>query len=173
MCRPTLSFCWASLGLVFAPLFLPCLVAYFLADTEGPQQVLDHAKCGHRRAEEHMKAKFPAGHLEVLQGCRCPRVHRAYFWDAGGEAVALNQNPGSGLQKTSGFFFFFQNLGMGKILQTTLPVGWGNPWDRDLKSQSVFGCFKSQHELKLSEEVVSLKRRCGRRCCKLCAGGLS
>lgn len=107
MCRPTLSFCWASLGLVFAPLFLPCLVAYFVADTEGPKQVLDHAKCGHRRAEEHVKAKFPAGHLEVLQVCRCPCVHRAYFWDAGGEAVALNQSPGSGLQKTSGLFFFF------------------------------------------------------------------
>lgn len=173
MCRPTLSFCWASLGLVFAPLFLPCLVAYFVADTEGPKQVLDHAKCGHRRAEEHVKAKFPAGHIEVLQGCRCPPAQslllRCRRWSCGLEPEPKIWSP----KNFWTFFFFFQNLGMGKILQTTLPVGWGNPWDWDLKSQSVFGCFKSQHELKLSEEVVSLKRRCGQRCCKLCAGGLS
>lgn len=71
-----LSFSWA----VFAPLFLPCLVPCFLSDPEGLKEASGHAKGEHRRAEEHSKAQFPAGHLELLQSCPCPCGHTFYRW---------------------------------------------------------------------------------------------
>lgn len=55
------------------------------------------------------RPNFQQAILKCSRGAGAHR-HRAYFWDAGGEAVALNQSPGSGLQKTSGLFFFFSKI---------------------------------------------------------------